>query len=137
MAKDIFHEHVKEALTKDGWTITHDPYSLKHLKKELEVDLGAEMIIAAQKDKLQIAVEIKSFLSHSGIYDFYGALGQFKTYQRLLKKTDSSRILFLAVPKDAYQDFFNTPFGKEAIEEENLKLIVYNPKSKYIELWIK
>ena len=25
MAKDIYHDPVKEALIKDGWTITHDP----------------------------------------------------------------------------------------------------------------
>jgi hypothetical protein len=29
MAKDIYHENVKNALIKEGWTITHDPYSLK------------------------------------------------------------------------------------------------------------
>ena len=30
MAKDIFHETVKKALEKDGWTITHDPYRLRY-----------------------------------------------------------------------------------------------------------
>lgn len=29
MAKDIYHEAVREALIKDGWTITHDPFILK------------------------------------------------------------------------------------------------------------
>ena len=28
MAKDIYHQHVKDALVKDGWVITHDPYYL-------------------------------------------------------------------------------------------------------------
>lgn len=28
-AKDIFHDKVKNALIKDGWKITDDPYSLK------------------------------------------------------------------------------------------------------------
>ena len=136
-AKDIFHDHVKEALTKDGWTITHDPYRLQYLDKDLEIDLGAEIMIAAQKKTSIIAVEIKSFLSHSRLYDFHSALGQFRTYYRLLKKTDPSRILYLAVPTDAYNDFFNTPFGREAIDEEGLKILVYNPKTKVIELWIK
>jgi XisH protein len=26
MAKDIYHNLVKEALQNDGWTVTHDPY---------------------------------------------------------------------------------------------------------------
>ena len=28
MAKDIFHLNVKEALIKEGWTITDDPLTL-------------------------------------------------------------------------------------------------------------
>jgi XisH protein len=28
MAKDYFHQHVREALIKGGWKITHDPYYL-------------------------------------------------------------------------------------------------------------
>jgi len=95
MAKDIFHEQVKEALIKDGWIITHDPYPLKHLRKDLEVDLGAEMIIAAEKHAIEIAVEIKSFIGHSEVHDFYKALGQFKTYLRIMRKLDPRRILFL------------------------------------------
>lgn len=27
-AHDIFHNAVKEALIKDGWTITHDPLTI-------------------------------------------------------------------------------------------------------------
>ncbi|MFM9156550.1 MAG: element excision factor XisH family protein, partial [Dolichospermum sp.] len=28
-AKDTFHEAIKNALIKDGWTITFDPYPIK------------------------------------------------------------------------------------------------------------
>ncbi|MFT4760080.1 MAG: hypothetical protein ACI9XO_003290 [Paraglaciecola sp.] len=58
---------------------------------------------------------------------------QFKTYFRLLKKVEPERTLFLAIPIDAYTDFFNLPFGKE----ENLKIIVCNPKLKTLELWLR
>jgi len=64
-AKDIFHNTVKNALQKEGWTITHDPLSIRFGKVELYVDLGAEKLIAAQKNGEQIAVEIKSFLADS------------------------------------------------------------------------
>lgn len=136
MAKDIFHEHVKIALKKDNWEITNDPFFLRHLKKKLEIDLGAEKIIAAVRAEKKIAIEIKSFLSHSRLYDYHSALGQFVTYRRLLKKTEEDRILYLAVPLDAFNEFFNTPFGKEAIKEEQLKLMVFNPEKKEIVLWI-
>jgi hypothetical protein len=62
-AKDIYHEMVKNALTKDGWTITDDPLKLIIGSRSLYVDLGAEKLIAAQKENQKIAVEIKSFLS--------------------------------------------------------------------------
>ena len=77
MAKDIYHQIFKEALIKDGWTITHDPLVL--LSKEeggFETDLGAEKIITAEKGKKKIAVEIKSFVQPSIMYEFHLAFGQ-------------------------------------------------------------
>ncbi|MHC5831800.1 MAG: element excision factor XisH family protein, partial [Nostoc sp.] len=40
-AKDRYHENLKNALIKDGWTITDDPFHLKWGKKDLYVDLAA------------------------------------------------------------------------------------------------
>lgn len=45
--KDIFHEAVRNALVKDGWTITDDPLKLKFNGKRIYIDLGAELVIAA------------------------------------------------------------------------------------------
>ncbi|MEN9613683.1 MAG: XisH protein [Bacteroidota bacterium] len=28
MARDIYHSNVRNALVKDGWKITHDPYMI-------------------------------------------------------------------------------------------------------------
>jgi XisH protein len=47
----------------------------------MQIDLGAEKLIAAEKDNQKIAVEIKSFLRTSKITDFYNALGQFLPYK--------------------------------------------------------
>lgn len=41
-ARDLYHETVKNALIKDGWTITHDPLTLELGSSRLFVDLGAE-----------------------------------------------------------------------------------------------
>jgi XisH protein len=65
MAKDLFHKAVLESLTNDNWAITQDPYRLVLSKKVLEIDIGAEPIIAAQKGREKIAVEVKSFLKES------------------------------------------------------------------------
>ncbi|WP_199317366.1 element excision factor XisH family protein [Planktothricoides raciborskii] len=82
-AKDIYHDAVRNALIKEGWTITDDPLILSIGKRDLFVDLGAEKLITAEKDHQKIAVEIKSFIGKSRIDDLEKALGQ---YIRLLAK---------------------------------------------------
>jgi hypothetical protein len=136
-AKDLYHTTVKTALQKDGWTITHDPLYLKHEGLKMAIDLGAEQVIAASKDAEQIAVEIKSFATTSVLYAYHESLGQFRTYRRILKKKEPERTLFLAVPVEVYDEFFKQPFGIEAIEEEDLKLLVFNPITQEIITWIK
>jgi hypothetical protein len=44
---DLYHQPVKHALIKDGWTITDDPYTLTYKGLRLYADLGAEQRIAA------------------------------------------------------------------------------------------
>jgi len=36
-----------------------------------------------------------------------------------------------------YEVFFQHPFGENAIEEEQLKLLVFDPKQKKITKWIR
>ena len=73
--KDKFHEAVKNALIKDGWTITADPLQIKMGEIDAYIDLGAERLLVAEKAGEKIAVEIKSFLGASNIYEFYTAFG--------------------------------------------------------------
>jgi len=54
-AKDIYHDTVKKALIKDGWTITHDPFRLNWGTTIFYVDLGAEQLLAASKGHQKIA----------------------------------------------------------------------------------
>ncbi len=75
-ARDVFHESVKSALMKDNWVITHDPLRLKFSEDDrLRIDLGAEQLLAAERGVQKIAVEVKSFLSESAMFDFHLALG--------------------------------------------------------------
>src|SRR5205085_1554329 len=64
---DVYHEIVKQALVKDGWTITDDPFIIKFKGERLFADLGAEKSIAATKDTRKIVVEIKVFSGFSRI----------------------------------------------------------------------
>lgn len=137
MAKDIFHEHVKEALVKNGWRITHDPYILKTDDIDYDVDLGAEKLIAATKDNIKILVEIKSFLKQSKAYEMHGALGQFNTYLVGLKDQEPDRELFLAIPGSIYREFFQKAFIQKLIEYYQVSLLVFDPNKKVIEQWIR
>ncbi|GCL40932.1 XisH protein [Dolichospermum planctonicum] len=136
MAKDKFHDVVKNALIKEGWTITNDPLFIQFGGVDLYVDLGAEKMLAAQKDNEKIAVEIKSFLGDSTISDFHQALGQLLNYRLILRRQEPERILYLAVPFDIYESFFKLEFTQIAIIDYQLKIIVYNIDEEVISQWI-
>jgi hypothetical protein len=137
-AKDLFHEAVKNALIKDGWTITDDPLHLRiSLKVDFFIDLGAEKMFAAEKGDEKIAVEVKSFAGNSDISEFHTALGQFLNYQDALEIKEPERILFLAVPIDTYETFFQDPFISASISKHKLRILVYNPAEEVISRWIK
>jgi XisH protein len=81
MAKDLFHNSVKIALQKEGWTITDDPYQISAGNVDMLIDLGAENILAAERQGQRIVVEIKSFAGPSRISEFHTAHGQYLDYQ--------------------------------------------------------
>lgn len=68
-AEGIYHDTVKRALQKDGWTITHDPFPLQIGKKRLSANLGAERLISAERGLQRIVVEVKSFVEQSDVKD--------------------------------------------------------------------
>lgn len=137
MAKDLVHQSAKNALIKDNWLITHDPYTISFGGVNMAVDLGAEKLIAATKNNQTIAVEIKSFLEKSSaISEFHTALGQFINYRAVLKLKDPTRVLFLAIPSFTYNTFFSLEFTQLMLTENKLKLIVFDPKQEVIIQWI-
>jgi hypothetical protein len=135
-AKDLFHDCVKVALIRDGWQISHDPYSLKIGKKDLFVDLGAEKLITAEKGSIKIAVEIKSFVSPSEIQDLENALGQYILYQNVLQKIEPDRVLYLAIREAVFHKLFEQEVGQILLENKILKLLTFNPETEVITKWI-
>ena len=135
-ARDIFHETVKKALQKEQWVITADPLKFKYGNVNFQIDLGAERVLAAERQGEKIAVEIKSFLNPSAVTDFYAALGQFLSYRLALEATEPNRLLYLAVPLDIYETFFQFEFTQAARQRYQLLLIVYDPVKEVIVQWI-
>lgn len=136
-ARDAFHEVVKKALQKEAWQITHDPLSFNLGGVKMSIDLAAERLIAAEREGEKIAVEVKSFLEKSSaISEFHTALGQFINYRGALRRREPERILYLAVPLISYKTFFQLDFPKEMIQENQVKLIVYDIEREEIIEWI-
>jgi CRISPR/Cas system-associated exonuclease Cas4 (RecB family) len=133
-AKDLFHDAVRRGLEKDHWQ--DDPLELTWEEVKVKIDLAAERLIAAERDQQKIAVEIKSFISTSAISDFHTALGQFLNYRIMLEVNEPDRQLYLAIPLDAYETFFQSSFAQVSIDRYQLKLIVYEPIAEEIVKWI-
>jgi XisH protein len=91
-ARDIFHNAVKKGLEKEGWKITHDPLSVSFELGDMYIDLGAERILAAEREGEKIAVEIKSFFKTSAISEFHTALGQFINYRLALSRSTKKNV---------------------------------------------
>lgn len=136
-ANDYYHDTVVAALIDDGWEITDDPLILSYGGRELYVDLGAEKTtIAARKDNLKIAVEIKSFLKPSPVRDLEEAAGQYGVYQSILDDIESERILYLAVPKRSYESIFTEKLGQLILKSLKIKLLVFDDEKRIIIKWI-
>ena len=136
-AKDIIHDAVKSALIKDGWSITHDPYVIRHDDELLYADLAAERPIAAVRGDARIVVEVKSFVGYSIIQDFKEALGQYILYLDILAKTAPEYKLYLAVSDIVYTEDLNRSTIRLILEQREIPLILVDVATEEIVQWIQ
>jgi hypothetical protein len=137
-AKNLYHDTVIHALTADGWTITHDPFTVSYGGKDLFVDLGAERVaIAAEKGTERIAVEVQSFLSPSPMRDLQEAVGQYDVYRVFLAETHPDRVLYLAVPRRVAEGVMADQCGQLILARLQLRVLVFDDQQKKVVRWIK
>lgn len=130
------HAAARRALERDGWEITDDPLRLVVGRRSVYVDLGAEQLIGASRGTVRIAVEVKSFVGTSEVQDLEGALGQFMLYERVLRREQPDRELWLAVPSRVWNGLFREALGELLLEDGGLRLLVVDAKHEVIERWI-
>jgi hypothetical protein len=136
-ALDEYHDAVKNALVKDGWTITHDPLTLFVGSERLHIDLGAERVIAADRGAEKIAVEIKTFSGTSKVAELEAAAGQYVIYRVALRRNEPARLLYLAVPEEILVNLFqNRELWKAFIQDESVRLVGYDPDKEEVVQWI-
>lgn len=144
--RDEIHQIVKDALTKDSWEITDDPYVIAYGERFLFVDLGAEetdeteqltgSIIGAERADVQIAIEIKELRGRSIIVELEQAIDQYVLYRLLLNRVDPKRSIYLAIPSSTYRELFSEPIGEVVISDLPLQLVVVDLDKVEIERWI-
>jgi hypothetical protein len=135
-ARDAYHANLINALVKDNWSITDDPYIMKWGSRDMFVDLGASLLLAAEKEEVKIAVELKSFAGRSPINDLENAVGQYIVYHDVLEKTNPERTLYLALDVKPYEGIFSEPIGQLMLENHRLNLVVFNKSEEVILKWI-
>ncbi len=133
---DLYHDTVQNALVKDGWIITDDPFLIAYKGVRLYADLGAEKLLAAEKPEHKIVVEIKVFNSPSLMTELEKAVGQYGIYRTFLKRVNPERQLYLAVAQDVYQEFFQRPAIQDIITDHQISLLIFEPTSEEIIQWI-
>jgi hypothetical protein len=135
-AADKIHEAVKNALIKDGWSITADPFTIEYEEINVYADLAADRMLAAERGVERIAVEIKSFIGRSRVHDLELTLGQYNLYLSLLEIIAPDRKLYLAVSETIYREFLKQKAVQMVLRRFHVSLIVVKVQSEEIVEWI-
>lgn len=135
--QDAYHSQVRKALEKDGWTVTHDPLTIRLEDVKFYVDLAAEKTIETEGETRKVAIEIKVFGGLSFLNEFEKAVGQYLIYEQFLGELFPERILFLAVAEDVFNQSFSLPTIQAVVARQEIKLLVFNAEIEEIIKWIE
>ena len=134
-ALDRYHAQVRNALIKDGWTITDDPLTLQIDGRNLYADFGAERLLGAERGTEKIAVEVKSFLNPSPIADLEQAIGQYGLYEDVLRIVEPNRTLYLAIPEEAFAEIFSERIGRLVLQNRIKRTFTFALMTEEIIQW--
>jgi hypothetical protein len=135
--KDLYHDAVRNALIKDGWTITHDPLYLPLGRRKVIIDLAADAPLGAEKEGRKIAVEIKSFVGASTITDLERAFGQMFIYTSVLEEEEPERLLYLALTDKTYANVFDETAMLRLLTRAQARLLLFDAEQEVITEWIE
>lgn len=133
--KDHIHHAVRNALIKDGWTVTDDPFRIVYEDADVYADLRVvkEEGGAARR---ALVIEIKGFTGASPVHSLENALGQYELYRIYLKRAAPEDKLYLAVSEAVYTGQFLRPGFAVVVEEKTLPLLVVDTENEEVVRWI-
>ena len=132
-AQDKYHSTVKRALVKAGWTIIGEQVPFKIEDRYFFVDLR----VARNRNQLVILLEIKGFESSPAQGTLLmEAIGQYRVYLSVLALANENIPLYLAVPILAYNGILTEVIGQQVLQDNQVRLLVFDPESEEIVKWI-
>src|SRR5690242_14837835 len=106
-AIDRYHETVKRALMKDGWTIDAEQVTFITANRQVVIDIKASQ--RNQHEEI-ILVEVKGF-ERSPIEQLAIAIGKLQIYRFVLEELGINLKIWLAVPEVAHQGILTEKIG--------------------------
>jgi hypothetical protein len=131
-AKDRYHDTVKRALEKDGWSIQYDQFTVILPERFLWIDIYAEK----PSENIAVLIEIKGFTGSSPIESLASAVGKYVLYRTALESTGIDVPLYLAIPISAFDSIFSETIGRGLVNALNIRLLVFRPEEEGILQWI-
>lgn len=134
--KDRIHEAVKNALVKDGWMITDDPYRIEYEDADVYADLRIEKATHGESTRRVLVIEIKEFVGVSPMARLEEALGQYQVYRSYLRQTAPEEQLYLAVDQASYDALFRRKSFQRIVEDYRLALLIVDVPREEVTQWI-
>jgi hypothetical protein len=132
-AKARYHDAVKNALIKDGWTIEDEQFTLTIDKRNLWIDLRA----SKGEPQFIILIEVKELAEvDSAVEALANALGKYELYQVALHDSNFNYPLYLAVTRQSYDGILSERLGKLVLNRVPIPLLIFDAESEVILKWI-
>jgi hypothetical protein len=131
-AKDHYHDNVKNALLKDGWTIDAEQVTFITANRQIVIDIKASRY--GQQEEI-ILVEVKGF-ERSPIEQLAISIGKLQIYRFVLEELRREMTIRLAVPEYAYHGILTEKIGLKLRQQNNVDLLVFSPEREEIVQWI-
>jgi hypothetical protein len=138
-ADDKYYLNVREALFKDGWTLSKGGVSGRVPGMYVLADIAAERVVLElenEKRREKIIVEVKSFIGKSFVQDFHLAVGKYCNYTYVFGKTQPDRKIWLAIPEDTYQKHFMSPALIDITTRHSISILTFDQHINRIIRWI-
>src|SRR4051812_14518573 len=135
--REQFRVAVKNALIKDGWTISHDPYLAPFLDGRESYEFASERPMGAERANERIVVEVRSCVGDYELDRFAAALGRYELSRYLVRKGGLDCSIWLAIPDLVYMSVLGMDGGRELQADLRLKLVVIDPFREQVWHWIE